>query len=103
MKTTSRTATGRWKKLRQQLIRQAGPAPRCHHCGRLLNPAAQRGSVDAIEVDHVVPFNVAPQLEYAQHNLVLSCHPCNRRKGDRIEAAQDPRVIKRSGALKRPQ
>ena len=80
---TSRTANGRWKRFRQSVIRNAGTNPACHWCGGMLNPRAARGEMGAIEVDHIVPYVQRPDLEFDRGNVVLSCHPCNRSKGQR--------------------
>lgn len=78
---TSRTGTAQWKRLRARLIRERSHV--CHWCGKALDPQAPRGASNAIEVDHVVPVSLRPDLAAELSNLVLVCHPCNRSKGAR--------------------
>lgn len=92
---TSRTGTARWKNLRARLIRTRDHT--CHHCGRPLDPRAPANSHNAIEIDHVLPVSVAPELQYDMANLVLSCHACNRAKGDRANVSRAHDTFDRHG------
>lgn len=80
---TSRTGTAQWKRTRARLIRERAHV--CHWCGKTLDQTAPRGSVDAIEVDHLVSVLLRPDLANDLSNLALSCHPCNRSKGKRSQ------------------
>lgn len=80
---TSRTGTAAWKRMRTTLIRTRDHI--CHWCGKPLDPAAPKGSPNAIELDHVVPVSLHPDLAHEPSNLALVCHPCNRSKGNRAQ------------------
>ncbi len=77
--TTSRTGTSRWLKVRAKLIRTRPHT--CHWCRRRLNATASRGAEGAIEIDHLEPVALRPDLEFDEDNLVLACRRCNRSKG----------------------
>lgn len=80
--TTSRTGTAKWLALRTKLIRTRDLF--CVYCNRELDPKARRGFPNAIELDHVEPVALRPDLEYDEDNLVLACYVCNRSKGNRV-------------------
>ena len=67
------TRTKRWAVLRQQIIERDGWACRC--CGK----RALR-----LEVDHVKPVRLRPDLAFDPRNLQSLCGPCHTRK-TRIE------------------
>ena len=48
----------------------------CYYCGD-----------EATQVDHVIPISKAPELVISDENAVACCGQCNRRKGDRSQAA----------------
>lgn len=48
----------------------------CYYCGD-----------EATQVDHVIPISKAPELVVSDENAVACCAQCNRRKGDRSQAA----------------
>ena len=63
------TRTKRWAVLRQQIIERDGWACRC--CGK----RALR-----LEVDHVQPVRLRPDLAFDPRNLQALCGPCHTRK-----------------------
>lgn len=91
-----------WQRLR---LVQLGNEPLCRHCyaRHILTPA--------VEVDHVVPINVAPDRRLDIDNLQSLCKDCHGRKTlaerkraqDRrratIEARADGESVERSRAL----
>jgi 5-methylcytosine-specific restriction endonuclease McrA len=81
MAPKSRTAQAAWINLRARLIRTRPHI--CYWCGATLDPRAKPHTSRAIEPDHIVPVRTRPDLEYEPTNIVLACHPCNRKKGDR--------------------
>lgn len=66
--STFRTARRDFQKLRQRMIRQAGPRPICAICG-LVIPAGE------VQVDHKLP--VASGGTEAPQNLRLTHRSCN--------------------------
>ena len=94
---TNRTATARWKRLRRTLIKTR--AHECHWCGLELDPAAPRGARTAIEIDHLEPVALRPDLAHDEANLVLTCHPCNRSKGDREAPGPRRTVVRREAVV----
>ena len=48
----------------------------CYYCGD-----------EATQVDHVIPISKAPELVVSDENAVACCAQCNRKKGDRSQAA----------------
>ena len=78
---TNRTASNDWVKLRARLIRTRPHI--CYWCGEPIDPKAPPRTTHAIEPDHVLPVTTHPHLEYDTTNIVLACHPCNRKKGKR--------------------
>ncbi|KQB12433.1 HNH endonuclease [Rhodobacter capsulatus] len=67
------TRTKRWAVLRQQILERDGWA--CQRCGK----RALR-----LEVDHVKPVRLRPDLAFDPRNLQSLCGPCHTRK-TRIE------------------
>lgn len=62
-----RRATRGWKRLAWK------KDPHCHYCGKRL------ANVDEASTDHVKPLALGGYSK--RTNYVLSCHPCNKRKG----------------------
>lgn len=83
MAPTSRTGTAQWKRMRARLIRERPHF--CHWCSKALDHRAPRGAPNAIEVDHLVPVSLRPDLADELSNLTLACYPCNRSKGNRAQ------------------
>lgn len=87
---SSRTNSQRWKKLRKRVLRESDI---CHICGQ---PGAD-------SVDHIIPVDVAPELEYVRSNLAPAHHDvppkCNRVKGNRPYV---PGILRKSTSLTRP-
>lgn len=98
---TSRTGTGSWMRLRLRLLRTRPHI--CHHCQRMLDPDAPPRTPASIEIDHLEPVALAPELALDPENCVLSCYGCNRAKGSRSDWTQRKYPpLRRSGALRRP-
>lgn len=81
-----------WKRLRIKAI-YARDGALCHYCGRPLAaldeiPDLIGGPLpdDFPTLDHVVPRSKGGG--HALRNLVVSCFPCNRTKGDRHDRVQ---------------
>lgn len=47
----------------------------CQHCGKHLKD-------DEVEFDHIIPISRGGSSE--EHNIRLTCHYCNRAKGDKV-------------------
>lgn len=65
--------SGRWKRLRLQVIREE---PVC----RLRLDCCTMRSTTA---DHIIPVKYRPDLKYVRSNLRGSCQPCNMARGAR--------------------
>ena len=51
----------------------------CHYCGKILEP-----NYNGFVIEHVIPRTKLERTKEAMHdinNLVISCHSCNKRKG----------------------
>lgn len=65
-----------WRQLRAQVLREE---PLCRLC--LKGSANVRPRVEpAIEVDHIIPVTLAPELRLTRSNLQPLCKSCHRRK-----------------------
>ena len=67
-------STFQWRKVRMEALKKYGP--RCQCCGA--TPAD--GAV--INVDHIKPRKLRPDLALDVNNLQLLCHECNHGKGN---------------------
>jgi hypothetical protein len=63
-----------WRKLRMQAIKRYGRVCMC--CG------ATPGTRAVINVDHIKPRRLFPQLALDPENLQILCHDCNHGKGN---------------------
>jgi hypothetical protein len=63
-----------WTTLRRQALREYGAI--CMKCG----------SIEGIQVDHIKPRSLFPELELELDNLQILCRPCNSAKSNRIIA-----------------
>jgi 5-methylcytosine-specific restriction endonuclease McrA len=59
---------------------------RCQYCGKVHPPSR-------LNLDHVVPLSKGGKTSW--ENVVCSCVPCNRRKGDRLPREAGMRLIAR--------
>jgi hypothetical protein len=59
--------------LRNKIIERDGM--KCRYCGRQLGK-------EEITIDHIVPYSLGGKTEF--DNLVVSCRPCNSKKGGRL-------------------
>ncbi len=66
------TSTRRWQVLRQQILER--DEWKCRHCGDRRR----------LEIDHIKPVRLAPELAFEPSNLQALCGPCHTRK-TRIE------------------
>ena len=65
-----------WQRLRAQVMREE---PLCRIC--LKGSASVRPRVEpAVEVDHIAPVTLAPELRLTRSNLQPLCKSCHRRK-----------------------
>ena len=65
-----------WQRLRKQCMREQ---PLCILCAK--GSATQRPRVvAAVEVDHIIPVTLAPELRLTRSNLQCLCKHCHRRK-----------------------
>lgn len=71
------TATRRWQALRFDILERCGWT--CQGCGK----------PGRLEVDHIQPVRLAPQLAYDPANLQALCPACHTRK-TRIECGHPP-------------
>ena len=77
------------RRLRSFVVKRA--AGRCEYCG-----LSQAGQEATFHVDHVVPRSKGGPSSW--ENIVASCAPCNRRKGDmtpiqaNMHPAREPRA-----------
>lgn len=64
-----------WRRLRMLVITKRGA--RCECCG-----ASPKDGVTIINVDHIKPRRLFPQLALVESNLQILCAPCNHGKGN---------------------
>jgi hypothetical protein len=74
VKTDAFLSTYEWRKLRMMALKKYGP--RCQCCGA--TPA--NGAV--MNVDHIKPRKLFPDLALDINNLQILCHDCNHGKGN---------------------
>ena len=74
VKTDAFLATYEWRKVRMMALKKYGP--RCQCCGA--TPAD--GAV--MNVDHIKPRKLFPDLALDLSNLQILCHECNHGKGN---------------------
>ena len=67
-------ASYEWRKVRMQALKKYGP--RCMCCGA--TPAT--GAI--MNVDHIKPRKLFPELALDVNNLQILCHDCNHGKGN---------------------
>lgn len=84
---TSRTGTGKWQRIRKEMLKQAQVAgiTRCPMCGNSFDwtrPYVARSP----EVDHIVPHSMggADSME----NVRLICRDCNVKRGGQLGKAR---------------
>lgn len=70
------------KNIREHLKREQ--RGRCVFCRRLIDE-----SQCASTIEHILPKSKYPQFETYPENLVLSCHACNNKKGERVPLIED--------------
>jgi 5-methylcytosine-specific restriction endonuclease McrA len=68
--------TQEWKQLRLLAIERYGLI--CVHCGR------ENSRKYPINIDHIKPRKLFPELALDINNLQPLCGPCNKRKGNRV-------------------
>jgi len=66
--------TYEWRKLRMEALKKYGPVCQC--CG------ASRETGAVMNVDHIKPRKLFPQLALDINNLQILCHECNHGKGN---------------------
>lgn len=66
--------TFEWRRLRMQALKKYGP--RCQCCG------ATTASGAVLNVDHIKPRRLYPELALSLDNLQVLCHECNHGKGN---------------------
>ena len=64
-----------WRKLRMVVLKKRGA--RCECCG-----ATPADGVTVINVDHIKPRKLFPELALEESNLQVLCSPCNHGKGN---------------------
>lgn len=62
-----------WRSLRQQVLQEMGA--KCVKCG----------SLERIQVDHILPRSKFPHLSLTRSNLRPLCWPCNKSKAAKVE------------------
>ena len=72
----------RWKAVRKRAINTY--EHKCTLCGQQLDKNAPPHTRFSIEVDHIIPLHRGGQA-YELDNLRLTCHPCNRAKGSKLD------------------
>jgi 5-methylcytosine-specific restriction endonuclease McrA len=80
-----RTDTARWRKARDQAIRDAQGA--CQLCGRDLDPRAPKNTPNATEVDHILPLAMGGD-PYARENLRALHRWCHQRRDQGQQGTQ---------------
>lgn len=86
---TDRTSTGKWKRLRREVIAeaQANDLLHCPMCKTWLDyDSAQQWN--SPEVDHIIPHSQGGPDTKA--NTQVLCMTCNRRKGDGTRKKRKP-------------
>lgn len=68
--------TYEWRRLRMEVLKERGR--RCECCG--IVPSAENGAV--VNVDHVKPRKLHPELALEKSNLQVLCDACNHGKGN---------------------
>lgn len=66
--------TPEWKQLRYRVLREYGPV--CMLCGS----SPRTGAV--VQVDHIRPRSIYPELAFDFHNLQVLCKICNEGKSN---------------------
>lgn len=66
--------TYEWRRVRMEAIKKYGPVCMC--CGATKDTGA------VINVDHIKPRKLFPQLALSLENLQILCHECNHGKGN---------------------
>ena len=97
---TSRTGTGKWRRLRTQAITSALDAGQytCPHCRTHLDYDTP-GRPNSAEVDHVIPHSRGGQDTI--DNVMVICRLCNQTKGGgRRKARVVPRVMEPSTVVR---
>src|SRR4051794_39139002 len=67
--------TRKWQELRKRIIARDGQCAVC-------------GSEEQLEVDHIIPYSVSPELGLDPDNLQVLCRQHNRDKSDRVKQRQ---------------
>jgi 5-methylcytosine-specific restriction endonuclease McrA len=74
VKTDSFLSTYEWRKVRMLALKKYGP--RCQCCGATPKDGA------VMNVDHIKPRKLFPDLALDVNNLQILCHECNHGKGN---------------------
>lgn len=82
------TNPARWKNLSKRLRKNS---PFCETCG----------AVEQLQLDHVIPYSVSPELGYAEENLRVWCKTCNGRRRNRYTLDEATLVLTRLHATYR--
>lgn len=82
------TNPARWKNLSKRLRKNS---PFCESCG----------AVEQLQLDHVIPYSVSPDLGYAEENLRVWCKTCNGRRQDDYTLDEAAAVLMRLRATYR--
>lgn len=64
-----------WRKLRMVVLKKRGA--RCECCG-----ASPKDGTTVLNVDHIKPRKLHPELALDESNLQVLCHACNHGKGN---------------------
>src|SRR6185436_12827897 len=64
-----------WRQLRMVVLKKRGA--RCQCCG-----ASPSDGVTVVNVDHIKPRKLFPELALVESNLQVLCSPCNHGKGN---------------------
>ena len=86
---TSRTGTGKWKRLRKQVIEEAIQREQfnCLDCGTHMD-YERSGQPDSAEVDHIVPYALGGKD--VKDNCRVICRHCNQTRFHRERASRKP-------------
>lgn len=89
---TSRTATGKWKRLRKDTIASARARGQTHCplCQRPLDYGSYQ-KPDSAEVDHIVPYSRGGTD--TPDNVRVICRDCNGKRESRENRAEQARVL----------
>lgn len=68
-------STFEWRKLRMIVLTKRGA--RCECCGK-----SPKDGVTVINIDHIKPRKLFPELALEETNLQVLCHECNHGKGN---------------------